>query len=155
MPILIAFLLGAAVAVAAMSAVMRSRMIEIAASRFGSVEETVTALEQGIAAAEGWSSPGTRDLNGMLAKHGVPLAPKVRLVEMCKARYAAEVLQDARHFATLMPCAVAVYEDDAGRVWLSRMNTGLLAKVFGGTVARVMGGGVAVEEKRILGPLTR
>ena len=54
-----------------------------------------------------------------------------------------------------MPCALAVYEDDAGKVWLSRLNIGLMARLFGGTVASVMGGGVAPEEHRILASLGR
>ncbi|MHB8079465.1 MAG: DUF302 domain-containing protein [Candidatus Krumholzibacteriia bacterium] len=146
-------LVGCALAAVVFVTLMRKRMLAITPSRFATVEETVTALEQGIAAAAGWNSPATRDLNGMLAKHGVTFAPKVRLVEMCKASYAAEVLQDARAMATLMPCALAVYADDTGKVWISRLNTGLMAKMFGGTVARVMGGGVAVEEEAILRPL--
>jgi uncharacterized protein (DUF302 family) len=147
-------LVGGALAAVVFVTLLRERMLAVTPSRFATVEETVTALEQGIAAADGWSSPGTRDLNGMLAKHGVTFAPKVRLVEMCKARYAAEVLQDARAMATLMPCALAVYADDAGKVWISRLNSGLMAKLFGGTVARVMGGGVAVEEEQVLRAVT-
>lgn len=146
-------LVGCALAAVGFVTLMRRRMLAITPSRFATVEETVAALEQGIAAADGWSSPATRDLNGMLAKHGVTFTPKVRLVELCKAPYAAEVLRDTRAMATLMPCALAVYEDDAGKVWISRLNSGLLGKMFGGTVARVMGGGVAVEEERLLRPI--
>ncbi len=147
--VVLAFLLGAVVATVVIVATMRARMIEVIPSPLG-LEETVAALEHGITQVEGWSSPGLRDLNGMMAKHGVTLAPRVRLVEMCKARYAAEVLQEDRRVATLMPCAVAVYEDDAGKVWMSKLNLGLMGKVFGGSVGRVMGQKVAGEERRIL-----
>jgi uncharacterized protein (DUF302 family) len=145
---------GFVLAIAVTVVVMRRSLLSVVPSRFGTVAETVAALEAGIAAAPGWSSPGTRDMNGMMAKHGVAFAPQVRLVETCKAPYAAEVLRDARAVATLMPCAIAVYEDDDGKVWLSKMNTGLMAKVLGGTVARVMGGKVAVEEEQVLGAVT-
>lgn len=148
--LLVGFIIGAAVATVAFIVTARARMLEVIPSRFGTVAETVTALEQGISAAEGWSSPGVRDLNGMMAKHGVTFAPQVRLVEMCNARHAAEVLRTNRSVATLMPCAVAVYEDDHGRVWLSKMNLGLMGPLFGGNVGRVMGGLVARDEKRIL-----
>jgi uncharacterized protein (DUF302 family) len=153
--ICVGFVVGVVVTALGIAGMMRGRMLEVSPSPLATVEETVAAIEKGIAAADGWSSPGVRDLNGMMAKHGVVFTPKVRLVEMCKARYAAEVLQDDRRVATLMPCALAVYEDDAGKVWLSRLNIGLLARVFGGTVARVMGGGVAPEELRILASLQR
>lgn len=155
MGIVIGLVLGATITALGIAGMMRSRMLIVTPSPLATVEETVAAIERGIAAAEGWSSPGVRDLNGMMAKHGVAFAPKVRLVEMCQASYAAEVLQDDRRVATLMPCALAVYEDDAGKVWMSRMNIGLLAKVFGGTVARVMGGGVAPQEHQIIASLGR
>jgi len=35
-------------------------------------------------------------------------------------------------------------------VYLSKMNTGLMGTMFGGTVAEVMGGPVAADEKAIL-----
>lgn len=151
--LVIGFVAGIVVAALGIAGMMRSRMIDVVASPLPTVEETVAALERGVAQTEGWHSPGVRDITGMLAKRGVAFGPKVQLVEMCKAPYAAEVLRDDRRVATLMPCAVAVYEDDAGKVWLSRLNMGLMARVFGGTVARVMGGQVAPEERRILGAL--
>jgi uncharacterized protein (DUF302 family) len=117
------FVLGIVVASLGIAGMMRNRMLEVAPSPLATVEETVAAIEKGVAQADGWSSPGVRDLNGMMAKHGVAFTPKVRLVEMCKASYAAEVLRDDRRVATLMPCALAVYEDDAGKVWLSRIRT--------------------------------
>jgi uncharacterized protein (DUF302 family) len=152
--LILAFLAGAIAATLILLAVARAQMIQVARSplRF---DETVSALEDGAMAAEGWSSPGTRDMNAMMAKHGVDFRPRVKLVEMCKAPYAAEVLRDDRKIATLMPCAVAVYEDDQGQVWYSKMNVGLMARLFGGTVGRVMGLGVAREERQILANLHR
>ena len=151
--LIIGFLIGAITTTIIVIAVARRRMIQVLPSPHGTVEETVAALERGIGAAEGWSSPGVRDLNGMMARHGVQFAPKVRLVEMCKARHAAEVLRTDRHVATLMPCAVAVYEDDTGRVWLSKLNLELMGPLMGGNVGRVMGGPVAKEEKAVLAAL--
>lgn len=150
--LLCAFLAGALTTAVVCVAVARAQMIQVARSPLG-FDETVAALEDGAMAADGWSTPGTRDLNAMMAKHGVQFAPRIKLVEMCKAPYAAEVLQDDRRIATLMPCAVAVYEDDEGDVWYSKMNVGLMGRIFGGTVGRVMGLGIAREEKEILASL--
>jgi hypothetical protein len=91
----------------------------------------------------------------MMRKHGVEFKPRVTLVEMCKAPYASEVLRDDRRMATLMPCAMAVYEDDDGKVRVSKMNTALMGRFFGGTVGRVMGGKVPREEETILRRLRR
>ncbi len=49
-----------------------------------------------------------------------------------------------------MPCTIAVYETDEGDVQISKINTGIMAKIFGGTVARVMGGKVAKDEQEML-----
>jgi hypothetical protein len=54
----------------------------------------------------------------------------------------------------MMPCGIAVWEDDEGGVWISRMNTGLMGKIFGGTIARVMGGMVARDESKITAGVT-
>ncbi len=143
------FVLGVAVTAAVFIFVARDSMVtsEPSALEF---DETVQAVESGIEAAEGWSSPGTRNLNEMMANNGVEFGPRVRLVEMCKAPYAAEVLRDDRRMATLMPCVVAVWEKDDGSVWISKMNSGLLGKVFGGAVGRVMGRLIPGEEEAIL-----
>jgi uncharacterized protein (DUF302 family) len=117
-------------------------------SRFG-VEETISRLKQA-AEAEGWSVPGVRDMNKSMAKYGVTFDRPVRLVELCKAEYAESVLSTDRHIATLMPCAVAVYEGDDGRTYVSHMNVGLMGTLFGGNIARVMGGAVARDEDKIL-----
>jgi hypothetical protein len=81
---------GAIATAAAVVFVARSRMIEVTPSPFASVDETVAALEQGVEQVPGWNSPGTRDLNGMLARHGVRFAPAVRLVEMMGGLVAGE-----------------------------------------------------------------
>jgi uncharacterized protein (DUF302 family) len=128
--------------------VMRSKMIIIHASRFG-FSETVSQIESAIQNA-GWSMVESKRLNDNLSKHGVHFAPKIHLIKLCKAAYAAEVLKDNRRMACLMPCTIAVYEDDNGQAMISKMNTGLMGKVFGGSVARVMGGYVAADETRML-----
>jgi len=142
------FVVGAALAVAVVLKTMPGMMIVVRPSRLG-FEETVRAVQEGLK-EEGWASPGTIDLNASMAKHGVTFGPRVRIVQLCKAPYAKRVLEKHRHLAALMPCAIAVYEGDDGRVYVSKMNTGLMGRLFGGVVAEVMGGLVAREEEAIL-----
>jgi len=144
----VGLVVGAAVAALVIVKRMPGMMIVIRPSRLG-FEETVEAIQKGIE-AQGWSSPATIDMNQSMAKHGVPFGPQVRVIQLCKAEYAKEVLTTDRHVSSLMPCAIAVYEGDDGRVYLSKMNTGLMGKLFGGTIARVMGGKVARDEHAIL-----
>jgi len=117
-------------------------------------DDTVAAIEQAIR-ENGWASPGTVDMNASMAKHGVEFKPRVKLVKLCKADYAASVLQTDRHLACLMPCTMAVYEGDDGKAYVSKMNTGLMGRLFGGTVAQVMGGHVTEDEARMLENIVR
>lgn len=145
-------LLGIAIGVIALGVVMvimmRSKMIVTHPSRFD-FQTTIEKVENAIKDA-GWSLVESKRLNDNLEKHGVNFTPQVHLIKLCKAQYAAEVLTDNRHLACLMPCTIAIYEAEGGRVMLSKMNTGVMGKVFGGTVARVMGGYVAADEERML-----
>lgn len=112
-------------------------------------EETVTRLESSIE-EQGWVHSGTRNMNKSLSKHGTEFEPRVRLVALCHPDYAESVLSTDRYVSCLMPCKIAVWEGDDGGVYLSKMNTGLMGKMFGGNIARVMGGSVAKDEHEIL-----
>ena len=55
----------------------------------------------------------------------------------------------------MMPCTMAVWEGDDGKVYLSEMNMSLMAKMFGGNISKIMGGQVAKDEKKMLEGLLR
>ena len=136
-------------------AAMPSMMIVTAESTLG-FDETVAALEKRIP-EHGWVVSGDKpvDMNKSMAKHGVTFTPRVKLVKLCKADYAKSVLTTDRHVSTMMPCTFSVWEDDDGKVYLSKMNLALMAKMFGGNVAKVMGGSVVEDEEKILAGLLK
>lgn len=127
---------------------MPGMMIVEHRSKYG-LDETVSRLQTAIKDA-GWSCPGVRNMNASMAKHGVTHDKQVRIVELCHAEHAKSVLTTDPHIATLMPCAIAVYEGDDGAVYVSGMNMGLMGKMLGGNIAEVMGGSVAADERKIL-----
>jgi uncharacterized protein (DUF302 family) len=127
---------------------MPKMMIVTQESELG-FDETVAALEKGIP-ENGWVVSTVMDMNKSMAKHGVEFGPRVKLVKLCKPEYAKSVLTTDRHVSTLMPCTLAVWEGDDGKVHLSKMNMPLMAKMFGGNIAKVMGGSVARDERNIL-----
>lgn len=133
--------------------VMPGMMIVTHESKLG-FEDTIAAIQQAMD-VEDWASPGTINLNKSMAKHGEQFDPQVRVIQLCKAPYAREVLTTDRYVSCLMPCTISVWEDDAGKVHVSKMNTGLMGKMFGGTIAKVMGGKVADEEKAILASVVK
>lgn len=141
-------LAGALVCAGVVVTAMPRMMLVTKESQLG-FDETVQAIEKAIE-KEGWSSPGTTNMNAAMKKQGVEFAPQVRLISMCKAEYAKDVLTTDRHVSSLMPCKVAVWEGDDGKVYVSKMNTGLMGKLFGGNIARVMGEAVGRDEENML-----
>jgi len=139
---------GVALAGFAGVSLMPSMMLQVHESALD-FDGTVAKLQENMK-AEGWSSPGLIDINKSMSKHGVEFAPRVKVVQLCKAEYAREVLTTNREVSAMMPCAISVYEDDLGKVWIAKINTGLMGKMFGGVIAEVMGGKVAAEEGAIL-----
>ncbi len=127
---------------------MPGMMIKVGKSRLG-FDETVEQLQKKMTET-GWTSPGVLDMQQSLAKHGQSFERRVKIIQLCQPAYAKSVLTTDRWVSCLMPCAIAVWEDDRGDVWVSKMNTGLMGKLFGGNIAKVMGGHVAKDEQAIL-----
>lgn len=119
-------------------------------------DETVASLEKRIP-EHGWVLSGGKaiDMNAALAKNGVEFKPRVKLVKLCNAEHAKSVLTTDRWVSCLMPCTMAVWEGDDGKVYLSEMNMSLMAKMFGGNIAKVMGGDVVHDEEQILSGLLK
>ena len=148
MALLVGIVVGTVGTALLIAKIMPSKMIVTEASSLG-FDDTVASLQEGIARA-GWVSPVTINFNHSFAKQGVDLKPRVTIVELCKAQYAKDVLETDRFVSGIMPCSLGVWEGDDGRVYVSKMNTGLMGKLFGGNIARVIGQHVAGDESTIL-----
>lgn len=146
--LLLGVVLGALGVLILVKMMMPSMMLSTHESKFSTIEETCSALKASIE-AKGWNCPAIRNINKTIEKGGSLLERQVRLVELCKADYAQNVLNTNPEVSTLMPCAFGVYKQD-GKVFITGMNTGLMGKVFGGNIASVMGEHVAEDEKMIL-----
>ena len=96
-----------------------------------------------------WKVPKIYRLCDSLRKDGYEVRP-VAVVELCKPEYAATLLSDdaTRIVSSFMPCRVSIYERGDGSVVISRMNTGLVSRLFRGRVAEVMA--LATEETQTL-----
>jgi len=133
---------------------MPGMMLTVHESKYSDVDRTCEEIKKSIE-ANGWVCPAIRDMNKSMAKHGVRFDSPIRIVELCKAEYARRVLADSPEVSTLMPCARGVYKGPDGKVYISGMNTRLMGKMFGGTIAEVMGKDVAEDEERILKPIIK
>ena len=152
--ILIGVIIGAILTGLTIVFTMPGLMISVHESRYSSVEETVSQLQAAIK-KHGWSSPMVRDMNAAMEKGGHPSKRTVRLVELCKAEYAQKVLETNPEVSTLMPCAWGVFTGNDGKIYIAGMNMGLMGKMFGGNIAKIMGGAVAGEEEAMLAEVIR
>ena len=100
-PLLVGLVLGVLLTGAAVWTVMPSLMLQVHESRFADVDTTSQELKKAAEAA-GWSVPAIRDMNASMAKQGVQHESPVRIVELCNAPYAHEVLSDNPEVSTLI-----------------------------------------------------
>ena len=145
----VGLLVGLVVAAVLVWMIMPSMMIHVTKSRF-SVDKTVEAV-QAAAEGQGWQVPKVYDLQESLQTAGKTDMTALKVISMCQPDHAYSILSDDKNkkVTAMMPCRIGVYEDSAGTVYVSQMNIGLMSKMFGGTIAEVMGK-VAEEEERML-----
>ena len=100
--------------------------------------ETIAAIHES-SKAEGWIIPKQYKLDVSLSKAGYEVLP-VSVIELCKPEHAYKILSkdEYRLVSSMMPCRVAVYQKADGTTVVSRMNTGLISRVFDKTVRDVM-----------------
>ena len=115
-------------------------------------DETVQAIQDS-AVKQDWKVPTVHHIDGSVKSAGYDVLPTA-VVELCHPDHAGHILEEdeAKIVTSLMPCRIAVYETSDGEVVISRMNSGLISKIFGGTVAEVMAQASADNEV-ILAPL--
>lgn len=99
---------------------------------------TVEMLIKG-AKSEGWKVPTVHNLQKTLKKHNIDIS-EVTVIEFCQPKHAAKILttEGGKSVSPMMPCRVSVYEDN-GVIYISRMNSGLIAKMFPNKLGETIG----------------
>lgn len=102
-------------------------------------DETIARLSQSLAAMADWRVLAVNDYQAATAPFGA--IERTGSVNVCNPRYASRILADDadRGVTAFMPLAIGVYEDRQGQVFVTRLNVGLVGRMFGGTIADVMG----------------
>lgn len=116
------------------------------------LEATVKTIETKAAAA-GWKVVGKRVMHEVIAKQGGPKLLPVVLMEMCSGKHSAKILavDSARWSSVMMPCTIAIYEKQDGKVYVSNMDIRAMKSMLSGVVAEVMTGDVAEDQDKMLG----
>ena len=87
----------------------------------------VQAVEQKTA-EKGFRVLHTHDVAATLAEKGFPRDP-LKIIEICNARYASEVLKKDVNIALMLPCPVAVYTQ-AEKTFISTMLPSTLVEFY-------------------------
>lgn len=74
----------------------------------------------------------THDVSATLAQKGFSREP-LKIVEVCNARYASEVLNADISTALMLPCPITVYEQ-GGKTYISTMRPTLMAEMYSAPV---------------------
>ena len=109
-----------------------------------SFEDAVTAVEQNTA-AKGFRVLHTHDVAATLAEKGFRRDP-LKIVEICNAKYANEVLQKDVTIALMLPCPITVYTRD-GKTHISTMLPSIMGEFCPG---RDIEGVAAQVEKAVV-----
>ena len=110
-------------------------------------DSTVAALEKAIE-ERGWKTPVIHDLQATMKKFGKDVR-SVKVLEICHPDHSYEILNrgEERIVSSMMPCRISVYEKEDGSVWISRMNSGIMAKPMSPVIRKTMSAAAAdVEE---------
>ncbi len=118
-----------------------------------SFEETCEAIERVIPefASEGWGFPFDKwNFYKVFEDRNidVPNIRKLTVYFVCNAKLAAKVINTNNAMAGIMPCSWAVMEKTDGKTYIAKMNIGLMAKIFTGTIKEAMEK-VEADEKRM------
>ncbi len=152
------FLLGLLVGVVATGLavwmIMPKLMITVHESS-KSVDETAAAVEKAALDAN-WKVPKVYDIKKTMTDAGYDTMTPLKIVSICQPDHAYDILQDDKNkfVSAIMPCRIAIYEAKDGKTYLAEMNMGLMSKMFGGIIARIIGK-VSQEEQAMIEPLIK
>ena len=95
-------------------------------------EEAVAAIEKK-SAEKGFRVLHTHDVAATLAEKGFPREPlkivPLKIVEICNAKYASEVLNKDVKVSLMLPCPISVYVQ-GGKTYISTLLPSSIAEFF-------------------------
>ena len=143
------FIAGVIIAGIIFWSIMPSLMLNVHKSKLG-FEETVSTINEN-ALNSGWMVPKIYNIQKSLVNAGHSDMTRLKIISLCQPDHAYNILKDDdnKKVSAIMPCRIGVYEGNDGEVYIAEMNMGLMSKIFGGTIAEVMGK-VAEEESKFV-----
>ncbi|MDX1807910.1 MAG: DUF302 domain-containing protein [Sulfurospirillaceae bacterium] len=103
-------------------------------------EDTVEEIQK-LAKGMGWSVPYVYNMKQSFEKAGNENVAKMHVISLGNAGHAYGIVKHDKdkNILSFMPYRAGVYEDKNGKVFYCGANMGVLSKIFGGNVEKIMG----------------
>ena len=95
----------------------------------GSVDEVCGKVEAATVAQK-FGVLGSIDLKAKMNAKGVSFGPECRVLEVCSPTHAKRALEAAMAISTVLPCRIAIYQED-GKVKVTMLKPTVLLDLFG------------------------
>jgi len=130
---------GAVVMALAVWKIMPRLMIFTKKSAFD-YDKTLEIL-QNEAKKAGWNVPHVYDMKKSFEKAGASDVERMHVISLGNGKHAWEIVKndEDKNILAMMPFRLGVYEDKKGDVYFCGANMGIMSKIFGGNVDKVMG----------------
>ncbi len=111
-------------------------------------DETLEALQQAAKQAK-WSVPHIYDMKKSFEKAGATDVERMHVISLGNGKHAYAIVKndEDKNILAMMPFRLGVFEDKKGDVYFTGANMGIMSKMFGGNVDRVMGGSAKELDK--------
>jgi len=89
----------------------------------------------------GWNVPHVYDMKKSFEKAGATDVERMHVISLGNGKHAYAIVKndEDKNILAMMPFRLGVYEDKQGDVYFTGANMGIMSKMFGGNVDRVMG----------------
>ncbi|MEN8186540.1 MAG: DUF302 domain-containing protein [Bacteroidota bacterium] len=103
-------------------------------------EKTVSVIQKRINGKDGWHVTEIIDQNKEVTENGGFPIGNFKIIKYCHGEYSARMLKDddRKKIGNMMPKSFAVYEKSDGQVFVSTMNGGIMGKLFGGEIEKII-----------------
>lgn len=137
--VLIGFLIGILFSGIAISVSSKEMLVKEFKSPYD-FNKTVEVMEARINNADGWHVTEIIDQNKEVQANGGFDIGNFKIIKYCHGGYSSEMLKadDRKKMGNMMPKTFAVYEKSDGQVFVSTMNGGIMGKLFGGEIEKII-----------------
>lgn len=126
---------------------MMAAMFDYRRSRLG-FDETVGAVGAAMD-RQGWKRGPVHDAQAAMVKAGMTDSKRMKVLEGCPAGFNEKLDKAGQGKLPPHPCRFTVFEGRDGKTYITRMNSGNIAKGLQGEAARLMAG-IGADEEAIL-----